>query len=113
MKISIIWNLYTDGDFSLKNYEKYNCLDFDGYERYFGIKEFENEDDFRCMDAARTFLEQMLCDMHVSYTHYYILRDLYEMFEPLIDFISKRKPGVEKRYMSGNYNGTDITVAIQ
>lgn len=113
MKITITWRLYTDGDFSLNNYEKYNCIEYDGYEQYFGMKEFENKDELQCMVDGRTFLEQMLCDMHVSYTHYYILEYLYQMFEKLIKFVCKREEGIKTEYMSGNYEGTEIIVVVQ
>lgn len=77
------------------------------------MKEFENKDEIQCMIDSRTFLEQMLCDMCVLYTHYYILEDLYKMFEQLIDFVCKLENGVKTEYMSGNYDGTEIIVVVQ
>ena len=113
MKITIIWKFYTDGDFSLNNYEKYNCIEYDGFEKYFGIKEFKNKDEIQCMIDSRTFLEQMLYDLHVLDTRHYILEDLYEMFEQLIEFVCKLEVGVKIEYMSGNYDGTEIIVVVQ
>lgn len=112
MKITITWKLYTDGDFSLRNYKKYNG-EFDGLERYFGMVEFEDEDKAKCMRTAKIYLEKMLCDIKVLYSRYYAIREIYDMFSLMINFVEEKRTGKKTGNMDGDYYGTEITVVIQ
>lgn len=113
MKIIIDWQIYTDGDFYLENYEKYDLkrVEDDLY-AYSGIRVFDNTSDIDCMMEARDFLEEMLCDMRVLPNHYYILHYLYKVFDSLIRFVCAREPGAVKEHMPGNYDNTRCFIYI-
>lgn len=112
MKISVDWYLYTDGDFNLKNCKKYNGNDTnnDGY-IFSGKTEFKSKDD-DCISETLRYLEKMLCDIHVSYTHYYLIRDIYNMFIQLIDFVLEEECGTKTVSLGGNYSKTKFTITI-
>lgn len=108
MKIAIDWVYCTDGDFSIRenNFFKFK---FDG-EDYSGVEIFEGDETTVKMNA-RSYLEQLLCETHVSYTHYYILEDLYYMFDEAIDFIyNKENQKVFHKEITGNYDGTYVHI---
>lgn len=106
MKIIINTYLYTDGDFSLNNPEKYDITADEDCYIYTGVKTFDDS------TAARKYLEDMLCDMHVCGSHWRILIQLLDMFEPLINFADDCERGTIRRYMYGNYTDTKISVAV-
>lgn len=111
LKIEIRWSLYTDGDYSLMNHEKYDSIHND--EEYSGTKTFIMSEDKGCRREAISFLERLLCDIHYGYTHYYIMKSMYNMFENSMNFISnKDNYGFHYEYMGGNYDGTEINITI-
>ena len=121
MKINISYALCTDGDYKLNNAENFGCTgrnvevnDFEYY-NYVGSVEFVNEEKWRCKADAKNFLYKFLCDgLHVSYTHYWLLRDFYNLIESLVEVIDNYETGmsVSRKHISGNYMGTGIEVAI-
>ena len=113
MKIIVNWSLYTDGDFYLENRERYGGVPDEEYsDTYKGIRIFENKNKLSCMIEARDYLEKMLCDMRVLSGHYYILKYLYDIFDPLICFVCACEPGVLCKELHGNYEGTRISIDI-
>ena len=118
MIITFNYCLYTDGDFSLRNSEKFGCIGQDieteeEYYDYIGEMTIEHNDSSRCKINMRSFLEQFLCDgIHVSYTHYYLLRDFYEIIDNMISFINQNDNGVSYRQLGGNYSGTYFSIKI-
>lgn len=119
MKIDIKVSLETDGDYSLNNNTDYH-MEYDGsggYYHYFTFTpdtpayNFEDEHDIEMSPSWRacTMLEKMLCNIHIHYTHYYILLDLYNMFEEAMTAIGKGLQQFETS-ISGNYEGTFIEV---
>lgn len=115
MRIEIDWCLYTDGDYGLRHLDQFDgVLDDDLF--ISGIKTFDNS-----MEASR-FLEEMLCDIRVGSSHYYVLQCLFNIFDPLIQYVSgceyKREEYTANdnlctvRQMGGNYEGTEIKVKI-
>lgn len=118
MKIRISYTFYTDGDYSLRNTEKFGCTGTemeieDDYYNYVGSKEFENEEEWRCKYEARSFLEELLCDgIHVLSTHYWLLKDFYDIIEALMDFICNNNSGTKYETLGGNQDGTMIMVKI-
>lgn len=116
MKIRITYGFYTDGDFSLRDPEKFGCTGIDveiegDYYDYVGTITFENDDIWKCKYDAKRFLEKFLCDgIHVSYTHYWLLKDFYDSIMSLIEFIEKNNTGEFCEERSGNYDGTYIKV---
>lgn len=118
MKIRIDYTLYTDGDYSLRTPEQFGCTERDvaaeweSYD-YVGEMLFEQEEIWHCKADAINFLTKLLCDgISVSYTHYWLLRDFYSMIDELVDFIRQHGRGSVTRTLSGNYDGTRITVSI-
>lgn len=117
VRINIEFGLLTDGDFSLRNIEYFEKAfkeneDFDYYGNvFFDSKDYP--DSTYCMFAAREFVERLLTDIHVSYTHYYILEDIYQMMQPVIEFVNACKEGIIEKSISGNYSGTFVKVTIQ
>ncbi|WP_302660029.1 hypothetical protein [uncultured Clostridium sp.] len=122
MKIEILYNLYTDGDYSLNNPEYFGCTgrnvktEYDDFYDYVGSKSFENKNESTCRMYAKEFLEEFLCEgIHVSSSHYWLLKDFYNIIEGLMDVISEDFEGDEKEYigeLSGNQTGTQIVVTI-
>lgn len=130
MKIVIKANFSTDGDYCIDGY-KYSystvCEDIDInltdrkfkiYTRennqhpfdddYTFIKVFECEDETYCKMYARSYLEQLLCNIRVLYTHYYIIKYFYEMFDEAIKSIGHEEYFYDS--IGGNYDGTDLEI---
>ena len=116
MKIFIYWNLDTDGDFSLKNYNEFDGI-YDGSDGYCGYKIFEFEDRYKCKYEAKRFLSKMLCEIHVSYTHYWVIEKIYEIFNSAIMFITEYDINDANsnyiEYMDGNYSDSYISITIK
>ena len=133
MKIIIKADFSTDGDYRIEGYD-FSISDFEkdidinlpnrsfviktkGFNRYlfdedysFGIV-FECEDASYCQMYARSYLEELLCNIRFLSTHYYIMPHFYEMFDKGIKSI-----GHEKHYygcVSGNYDGTDLEIVVE
>ena len=123
MKINITIGLETDGDYRLNNELDYH-MEYDGSSYYHsyvfadtdtvdGLYNFEDDNDIRFGATWRAcnLLEQMLCDLHVIYTHHYVLDYLYHMFDDAIEAIGRRETHFEAS-ISGNYDGTFISIDI-
>lgn len=118
MKIRVKYSFYTDGDYSLRNYNDFGCtgreveID-DEYFDYIGTVNFDNEEIWRCKHDAKNFLTQLLCDgIHISYTHYWLIESFYNIIESLIGFINENDSGEICKSLSGNYEGTMIRVEL-
>lgn len=118
MRIDLKISLETDGDYSLPNNTDYHMkFDGSGYYHYFVFEpntpkyNFEDDHDIEMSPSWRAckLLEKMLCDIHVSYTHYYIIEDLYLMFNEAIETVGKYPVHFETS-ISGNYEGTFIEI---
>ena len=118
MKLIVKIGLETDGDYSLLHEDKFG-MEYDG-SGYFNVYRFDDDDketiypyenksylQFDKWWRANALLEHMLTDLHVSFTHHYVLDYLYHMFDDAMEAIGKRE---ESYYgsISGNYDGTYI-----
>jgi hypothetical protein len=118
MQLILKIGLETDGDYSLLHEDKFD-MRWDGT-GYFGVFRFNDTDkeklypyedksylQFDKWWRANALLEHMLTDLHVSFTHHYVLDYLYHMFDDAMEAIGKRE---ESYYgsISGNYDGTFI-----
>ena len=118
MKIKVSYQFYTDGDYTLRNPEEFGCVErgvkVKGYDRcadFVGEMIFEDCDSLVCKVDAKSFLQKLLCDgIHVSYTHYYLLEDFYNMIDNFIDFIDCYYGGKYCQSIDGNQDGTEIRV---
>lgn len=101
MKYIIKWDIDTDGDFGFADY--YNrdrkIYGYDGDENYSGVVCFDD------VCKAREFLRTMLSDLHVTSSHYWLLRDIYEKFEALISFCNEGRRGRHDEEFDGNADG--------
>ena len=118
MKIRVSYAFYTDGDYSLQEPEKFGCtgqeveIEEDFYD-YVGVVEFETIDIVRCKMDAKDFLERLLCDgIHVSSSHYWLLKDFYDIIDGLMNFINHNNSGECYDTIGGNQDGTVIKVEI-
>lgn len=121
MQINISYTLYTDDDYSLRNSEDFGCtnrnvmIDSSEYYDYIGFMEFKDEEEWKCKNEAKNFLWRFLCDgIHISYTHPWLLKDFYDIMKYLENVINEYQEGisVEKRQITGNYEGTEIKIEI-
>lgn len=117
-KVTLKIGLETDGDYSLQNDTIYHMIwDGSGYFQNYVFDDStqpqEWEDAYTSsrdpVYRALDLLEQMLCDIHVASSHYYIMEDLFHMFDDAIHAIYRREPQFESS-VSGNYEGTFIEV---
>ena len=106
-KVSIQWRLNTDGDFALRD----NSNGYD-YGRNIDYEEYCDRVHFKDFNEARCFLEEMLCGFSCISTKYYLIKEFYDIVEPLIRVVNERQKGRWVKEMSGNYNGTFIEVTI-
>lgn len=110
--IKIMYELYTDGDYSLRTPEKFGCTAKDD-EYYAGEVTSRTDTLITAKCEAKPFLEQLLCDgLHVLYTHYQLIKYFYEMIDEPCEFISSNEEGYVLKDLSGNYDGTCIGVAF-
>ena len=124
MIVSVTIGLETDGDYSLTHRDQYHMsYDGSGYYNHFifsdtdtvdGLYTFEDDHDitFDATWRACRLLEKMLCDLHVIYTHHYVLDYLYHMFDDAIDAIGRKETHFETS-ISGNYEGTFIEICCK
>lgn len=122
MKIIIKYQFYTDGDYTLENPDAFGCtgrnvkignLTYD----FVGKKEFEDNDKWCCFDDAITFLTQLLCDgISISYTHYWIMEDLYKSIDSIIkdlrDYSNHPHGNLIYENVDGNGIGSLISVEM-
>lgn len=120
MKIIVNIAIETDGDFRVENADSYG-LTGDG-ESLSGEFVFDDstplyiyeEHDYRKFGPkwrATALFKHMLCDMRVYFTHYWVLDDLYHLFNNAMKAINNN----EKSYcdsLSGNYDGTMISFKV-
>ena len=120
MKINLHVSLCPDGDFSLRDNNKYHLLwEGDGYyQEYLFYDELPNQEwedstdhTFDPLWRANSLLEKMLCDIHVYHTRYYLLDYLYHMFDDAMEAIGRREGSFEVE-INGNYEGTFISFEI-
>ena len=115
-KIKITYGFYTEGDYSLRNYENFACTGIDTevngeYYNYYGEKIFENEDKYKCKRDAKAFLSSMLCDgIHVVDAQYWILGQFFNKIDNLINFIQNNNENEYIETIGKNYDETFIKV---
>ena len=118
MKIEIEWCLQTHGDFMLEHAGRYDVFgnDLSGRQTFVS----DNCDDSvriqKAVSDAIQFLCELLCDIRVTPTHYYLYKDLYRLFNNIIAFIRDYKlvdgDVVFTETIEGDYEGTQIKVRI-
>ena len=120
-RVDIKIGLNPDKDYSLRDAERFH-MKWDGI-GWYGIfsftrdtpqYNFEDEHDIQMSPSWRacTLLEKMLCEIHVSHTHHYVIKYLYDMFDEAITAIGKDRFSFESS-VDGNYEGTYIEVCCR
>ena len=118
MKLIVKIGLETDGDYSLLHEDQFG-MKYDGT-GYFGVFGFDDSNktylypyedksylQFDSWWRLNSLLEHMLTDLHVSFTHHYVLDYLYHMFDDAMEAIGRRETSYYGS-ISGNYEGTFI-----
>ena len=82
----------------------------DGYTLNFE-KEFARTSLSNVQQEARDFLEKVFASVRVGYTHYYIMKDIYNLFDNAINAVFKEEKFYEE--IGGNYEGTNIYFEIR
>ena len=118
--VNVKVGLETDGDYSL-NYNNLYHMTWDGtgyfqhYSFYDGLDRQVWEDVHTATREpeyrALALLEQMLCDIKIAPGHYYIMDDIFHMFDDAMKAIGRREKSFESS-VSGNYEGTFIEVYV-
>lgn len=126
----VIWldvDLNTDGDFKVCNIDKYGTPERDAEdvaegrshwsdgENYSFHREYCGILPYSTKNVAIEFLEDLLTDIHVDASHYFIIPDLYAMFDSAMHFIRADDTwkDTETFRIGGNYYGTMITVTMR
>lgn len=113
--------LVPDGDFhidmsyfdELQKQDSYlSSVDYhycsDGYSINFTV-EVNQQNDYPVECLARDIIAAVI--KSVRFHHMFIMRDLYETYEKLVEWLFKAKDEKEiNHYWSGNYDGTEWTI---
>lgn len=139
MKIALTFNWYTDGDWKVDIEEiKREIADMTEIARIHFDNEYEEDcgiggvsfliDDEilgasrEAFNIASCVASILLCAVRILWTHYYVLEDIYCLFERLREFFQETRQRIKnnKEYstefydlISGNYDGTSVEVVIQ
>lgn len=114
MKVLVKIELSTDGDFSLREIPEFDsAVYYDQYEDGddYSLTRIYEVDDSEYFYDAINFLKKTLCEIHVSYSHYWIIADIYTLFKGAIEAVSKKEDYYET--IDGNYEGTSIKVMVE
>lgn len=120
-------DLHTDGDFGVMNFDEYGTPQKDAEdepnkrqhwhdgESYAFHREYRGVLPFSTKNVAIEFLENLITDIKVDSTHYFIMPDLYAMFDSAMQFIIDDDTWNDTQSFSigGNYDGTCITVTMR
>lgn len=114
MKAHVTISLKTDGDFSLRkdspNFERFGCkINYWPNTQEYDIYATFDVDKYNAQ--LREFLKTVLCEIHVSPGHYYLLKELYSFFVDAIDYAWYCDDYYES--LGGNYSGTYIDITYQ
>lgn len=113
MRVKISIDLITDGDFSLRDIPEFDsAIYFDQYEdgEDYSLTRIYDIDYSEYLHDAINFLEKTLCEIHVSYTHHWLIEDIYKLFEGAIEAVRNKESCY--RTIGGNYDGTSIEVTF-
>ena len=107
MKYVFEANFVTDGDYAIRidnfqpKYQEYIHYD-DEIETYNILFETPNIYDMQ------EFLEQLMVSFDVSWTHHYLLTDLYEVTNDCHEYLWNEEQTIVQRFLHGNYSGTEL-----
>ena len=106
MRYVVEGEFQTDSDFGIRlsNLDRKfrKAITFNGYERYSIYFKTKNVQD------VEDFLEQLIVSFSVVSTHYWLLRDLYNLISPLIEALWDENRTSIKTTLSSNYDWTEI-----
>lgn len=122
MKFFVDIKLCTDGDFYLDENFKYEENTIRGIEDYFICNTFKEVEpphkSWKPEDWVRyqvkLFLEETLISLRFNTNHYYLMGDLYKLFDKAIHEVNSLDIGeCYTGYILGNYEGTNITLICE
>lgn len=115
MVIYIDYKFCTNGTFKLIHLEELNCKEVGLYE-YIGHEKIKVNDKSDTIEIAANFLAKLLCrNIDVDPRYYWVLENLYELIDSLVDFIRMYKSGnvVQRKYLMSPGDKSAITVRIE
>ena len=115
MVIYIDYKFCTNGTFKLIHLEELNCKEVGLYE-YVGHEKIKVNDKSDTIEIAANFLAKLLCrNIDVDPRYYWVLENLYELIDSLVDFIRMYKSGnvVQRKYLMSPGDKSAITVRIE
>lgn len=115
MVIYIDYKFCTNGTFKLIHLEELNCKEVGLYE-YIGHEKIKVNDKSDTIEIAANFLAKLLCrNIDVDPRYYWVLENLYELIDSLVDFIRMYKSGnvVQRKYLMSPGDKSAITVKIE
>lgn len=115
MVIYIDYKFCTNGTFKLIHLEELNCKEVGLYE-YVGHEKIKVNDKSDTIEIAANFLAKLLCrNIDVDPRYYWVLENLYELIDSLVDFIRMYKSGnvVQRKYLMSPGDKSAITVKIE
>ena len=115
MVIYIDYKFCTNGTFKLIHLEELNCKEVGLYE-YIGHEKIKVNDKSDTIEIAANFLAKLLCrNIDVDPRYYWVLENLYELIDSLVDFIRMYKSGnvVQRKYLMSPGDKSVITVRIE
>ena len=72
----------------------------------------EGKEAQQCRWAARDILRNLIVHIRVSQSHYYLVKDLYELLYKAYDELMSCRNVYCNKCLSGNYEGTEVTLRV-
>lgn len=128
MEVILDAQFHTDGDFHFedgnnlidpnrdfyKNWKIKYDHDHSGETEYFYLRAVGSDS---CPFPLRDLLESMMCNLRVSKSHYWLIRDIYNILDEILNICVYERDNSEDsvsvtKYLSGNYDGTTISAIV-
>ena len=125
MKLMLHIHFETDGDYSVDGFSevidiesrmygseplKYRAVE--GFEEYDFLLEYEGKGSNECRWAARDVLQGIIVRLRVSQSHYYLVKDLYDLLQGALDELWKDENVDYNKLIYGNYQGTEVSLHV-
>lgn len=109
-------HINTDADFHI---DLKNMKDGDSLYNHEGFAKYINTDNDYEYDIAlytddvflvRDFLETLIVSFRVGSSHYWVLEDLYNMVDGILEILFNDEINFECKKVYGNYDGTELSL---
>ena len=106
------WDNIFDKECSLYSGEPLNYHASIDSESYDFTLDYEGKEAQQCRWAARDILRNLIVNIRVSPSHYYLVKDLYELLYKAYDELMSCRNVYCNKCLSGNYEGTEVTLRV-